>query len=277
MHLTEIRPVAHFVRHNEAVVNFVVEHSSPVAVWGQVSRELRRQIEDGRLAPGARLMTERDLAEAFGVSRITVRQALDNLAREGFILRKQGSGTFVSESLSTVQHDLGLTGSWRNRAAEFGKHAESRQIDSLKGATPPHGLLEELGSDSVEPADGWAYLRRLQIVDDAPIGITESWVPLDAAPGIADVPLENGSLSETLYDRYGIRPSLTQNIMQVGMASSADAELLSTYLEAPLYVVKSATEDEAGRLVDVSITSWLGNRVKFRYDRVHAENRVQID
>lgn len=259
------------------MVNFVVEHSSPVAVWGQVSRDLRRQIEDGRLNPGDRLMTERELAEAYGVSRITVRQALDQLAREGFISRKQGSGTFVSDTLTSVQHDLGLNGSWRDRAGASGKRAQSREVESVFGAHAPASLLAELGLDE-ELADGdWAYLRRIQLVNDAPIGVTESWVPHAVAPGIADRPLSNGSLSETLHDRYELRPGLTQNIMQVGIANSEEAAMLGTYLDAPLYVVKSATTTDDGRLAEVSITSWLGSRVKFRYDRVYEVERVDAD
>ncbi|MEO7290814.1 MAG: GntR family transcriptional regulator [Terrimesophilobacter sp.] len=179
--------------------------------------------------------------------------------------------------MSTVQHDLGLTGSWRDRAAEAGKAATSRQIDSTTGADAPHGLLVELGLPLDEVLVGWAYLKRLQLVDGAPIGITESWVPEDVAPDIAESPLDNGSLSETLYNRYGVRPAITQNIMHVGIANSSKALLLNTYLDAPLYVVKSATEAEDGRLAEVSVTSWLGSRVKFRYDRVQAENRLQVD
>lgn len=246
-------------------------------MWGQVSRELRRQIETGSLQPGEKVMTERDLAEYYGVSRITVRQALDYLAREGFIVRKQGSGTFVSEAFSSVQHDLGLTGSWRDRAADFGKRAESREVESLGDVEAPVALLAELGLEALELPSEWAFLRRLQVVDDSPIGLTDSWVPLSVAPAIADEPLINGSLSTTLYDRYGVRPRLTQNIMQVGSATSADAELLTTYLDAPLYVVKSATEDEGGNLAEVSVTSWLGNRVKFRYNRVHTEAKAEVE
>jgi GntR family transcriptional regulator len=258
------------------VPDFVVEHSSPVAAWGQVSRDLRHQIEDGGLEPGARLPTERELAELYGVSRITVRQALDSLARDGFITRKQGSGTFVSERVSTVQHDLGLTGSWRDRAAEDGKAASSKQIDSAADVEAPVSLLLELDLPADIPG-GWAYLKRLQLVDGAPIGVTESWVPLSVAPGIADQPLENGSLSETLYDRYDIRPTLTRNVMQVGNANSIEAALLDSYQDVPLFVVKSATETAGAPVAEVSITSWLGSRVKFRYNRIHAENRLQVD
>jgi GntR family transcriptional regulator len=261
--------------HDEPV-SFVVQHSSPVAAWGQISRDVLRQIEDGSLPPGARMRTERELAEAYGVSRITVRQALDSLARDGYIVRKQGSGTFVSEGVSTVQHDLGLTGSWRERTADSGLTATSVQIDQSKAATAPADLLAELSIIPDAQEGGWSYLKRLQLVEDAPIGITESWVPHSVAPDIAESPLDNGSLSETLYNRYAIRPALTKNVMQVGIATARQAELLNTYMDAPLYVVRSATETEDGGLAEVSITQWLGNRVKFRYDRVHAENRVQI-
>jgi len=260
----------------DAVSEFVVEHSSPVAAWGQVNRDLRRQIEDGGLTPGSRLPTERDLADMYGVSRITVRQALQALASDGFITRRQGSGTFVSERVSTVQHDLGLTGSWRDRAAQDGKHASSREIESSPDVEAPVSLLTELGLDT-ENSTGWAYLKRLQLVNGAPIGVTESWVPGGVAPGIAEEPLQDGSLSVTLSQRYGIRPEVTRNMMQVGIASAAVAEQLQSYLEVPLFVIKSATIDADSRLLEVSVTSWLGSRVKFRFDRAHAENRLQID
>jgi GntR family transcriptional regulator len=259
------------LRQNRVVAEFVVEHSSPVAAWGQVSRDLRHQIEDGGLERGKRLPTERELAEQYGVSRITVRQALDSLAREGFITRKQGSGTFVSQRISTVQHDLGLTGSWRDRAAEDGKRASSQQIESIAGVQAPISLLGELDLPILD--ESWAYLKRLQLVDGSPIGVTESWVPNSVAPGIADVALDHGSLSETLSDRYDIRPTLTRNVMQVGNANSIEAALLESYLDVPLFVVKSATETNDAPVVEVSITSWLGSRVKFRYNRLHVENR----
>lgn len=247
------------------MTQFSVEHSSPLAAWGQVTRDLRRRIDQGEMTPGARLSTERELSEQYGVSRITIRQALDNLSRDGYIQRRQGSGTFVSDRVVTVQHDLRLTTPWRDRLHQLGHSSRSQALETAGNSSVPTGLARDL---QLEVGDTeMLYFKRLQLVDDAPIGITESWVPAALAPDLRDRPLIDGSLSTTLRERLGLSSHSVDNFLEVGIANSAEATLFESYLDVPLFIVKATSRLEDGRLLEVSRTSWLGSRVRFHYSR----------
>ncbi len=253
-----------------ALSDFVIEHSSPLAAWGQVTRDLRQKIDQGLIGSGAKLPTERELTEQYGVSRITVRQALDKLSQDGYIQRRQGSGTYVSDRTTLVQHDLRLTTPWRDRLVSAGHTAVSRAIETTTDAVLPDYLRRELYLP--EELGAMTYSKRLQLVDDTPIGITQSWIPTALAPGLADEPLIDGSLSTTLRARYGLEADSVDNYLAVGIATSAEAELLSSYLDVPLFVVTAASHTTDGALLEISRTSWLGSRVRFHYDRESASS-----
>lgn len=72
-----------------------IEREGPDLLWEQVARDLRAEIESGDLPPGSRLPNEHELAEIYGVARVTVRSALASLAREGLIVVTRGRGTYV--------------------------------------------------------------------------------------------------------------------------------------------------------------------------------------
>lgn len=248
---------------------FVVVHDSPLAVWGQLSRDIRQQVERGVLVPGGRLPTERELATAYGVNRLTVRQALDHLEQDGIIARKRGFGTYVSEHVVTVQHDLSLTRPWRERAEEAGLHAESVLIRRSQKAPVPSDLIRELALDDTELAVGEPYVEyeRVQKIDGTPIGISRSWVPDRIALQLPRV-LIGGSLSQTLREHLNLSSATTFNVMESTVAFAAEAVLLETYPDAPLFVVNAISRLGDGSVLNLSRTAWLGSRVRFRSRRV---------
>lgn len=241
---------------------FLVSHDSALPAWGQIMRDLRRRIEQGQMRSGDRLPTERDLAQRYQVSRMTVRQALDRLERDGSIMRRQGAGTFVTEAAHTLQHDLSLSISWRERAVELGFEARSVEVTTMNDTEIPESLADALGVSLPGPC---RMYERLQLVNDTPIGLTKSWVPCNVAVRLPEQ-LKASSLSLTLRE-LGIRSAATHNLMEVSTATSSEAPLLKTYVDVPLFIVKAVGCDTAGSVIHVSKTAWLGNRVRFRYDR----------
>lgn len=240
---------------------------SSVARWGQITRELRRQIEQRDLAPGERLPSENDLAETFGVSRITIRQALASLADDGYIHRRHGAGTFVSDTFRLVQLDLAIAQPWRDRVPE--QSARSEELTSERRKDPPANLLADLGVDKENV--GSRYFRRIQIVGDSPVGLTESWLAPQVARGVEDAPLIEGSLSRTLEENYGVRRAVVHSYMNAESASADLAETLGCYLDAALIVVGELALDVGGAVISCSRTRWLGSRVRF-----HQENRLDL-
>jgi DNA-binding GntR family transcriptional regulator len=240
-----------------------IDRSSPLPAWAQAAQHLRRQIETGRFPGGERLPSEAELAEVFGVSRLTVRQALGKLSDEGLIDRRQGVGTFVLPRKVAVQHDLSLRSSWRERFQEEGHQTCSELLDARPGQLLPPDLAERLAPS--DPTTGMVFLKRLQRVDSLPIGITESWVPEKVAPGLAERPLDDGSLSTTLRNHYGHNAAVVENTLETALATPADARLLDTVTDVPLFLVTTVSRQKNGDLLDVSRTSWVGGRVRFHF------------
>ncbi|MFD4529724.1 GntR family transcriptional regulator [Streptomyces sp. NPDC058470] len=239
-----------------------VDRRSPMPAWAQVQRDLRRQI-DQELQTGYRLPTERELSELYGVSRITIRQALGALAADGYVERRQGAGTFVADIPEPVQHDFALTTPWRDRFHAAGQTAKSVQLRDEPAEPEPHELIKLITPE--EASVKRLHLKRLHVVNDRAIGLTDSWVPEPVAPGLSDRLLVDGSLSRTLREVFELVPADANHYLEVGAANSHEARLLNTTLDAPLFVVWSVARLEDGRLLETTRTAWLGSRVRFHY------------
>jgi GntR family transcriptional regulator len=231
--------------------------------WAQVQRDLRRQI-DQELQPGYQLPTERELCGLYGVSRITIRQSLSALAADGYVERRQGAGTFVADIPEPVQHDFALTTPWRDRFHAAGQSAKSVHLRDEPTEPAPHELIKLITPE--EASAKRLHLKRLHVVNERAIGLTDSWVPEPMAPpGLSDHPLIDGSLSRTLRENFELVLSDTNHYLEVGAANSNQARLLNTTLDAPLFVVWSVARLDDGRLLETTRTVWLGSRVRFHY------------
>jgi GntR family transcriptional regulator len=239
-----------------------VDRRSPMPAWAQVQRDLRRQI-DQELQTGYQLPTERELSDLYGVSRITIRQALSALAADGYVERRQGAGTFVADIPEPVQHDFALTTPWRDRFHAAGQSAKSIHLRDEPTEAEPHELIKLISPE--EASAERLHLKRLHVVNDRAIGLTDSWVTRTMAPGLSDRPLVDGSLSRTLREKFELVPSDTNHYLEVGAANSHEARLLNTTLDAPLFVVWSVARQDDGRLLEMTRTVWLGSRVRFHY------------
>ncbi|WP_353081206.1 GntR family transcriptional regulator [Tessaracoccus lapidicaptus] len=239
-----------------------VERRSPLPAWAQVDRDLRRLIERD-LEVGAQLPTERDLAELYGVSRITIRQALSGLEADGFLERRQGSGTFVADRPEMVQHDFGLTSPWRERFAASGHEATSVVEKGLEGEPQPFELVRLLREG--EATLPFHHLKRAHQVDGRAIGVTDSWVNLEVAPDLPTVELVDTSLSRTLAEKFGISDVTWHHHLEAGIAGADDAKLLHTNVGGQVIVIWSLARTPEGRLIETTRTQWLASRVRFHY------------
>jgi GntR family transcriptional regulator len=255
-------------------VSTYIDRTSPLPAWAQAAQHLRRQIETGRLSSGERLPSEVELADAFQLSRLTVRRALGELSSEGLIERRQGIGTFVVPRKVAVQHDLSLSSSWRQRFLEEGHKSSSELLEASLAAGLPTDLAARVAPDEV-PVQIF-FLKRLHRVDSEPIGVTESWVPVNVAPGLIDQPLEDGSLSATLRSRYARTAANVDSTLETILASAADAQLLGTVTDVPLFAVTAVSRQKDGDLLELSRTLWVGGRVRFRFVHNNGETGANL-
>ena len=164
----------------------------PVPLYHQVKVAILREIEAGRWAPGDQLPTENKLIEQFRVSKITVRQALADLAQMGYIRREQGRGTFVQRPpLEEGPRELtSFTGEMRGHGMSASSHVLQQGVIAA-----PVDVADCLQIPERSPV---LRLRRLRLAEGEPMGLQTSFIPLHLAPGIETLAFENASLYEIL-------------------------------------------------------------------------------
>src|SRR5437588_4732271 len=167
---------------------------------GMTKQEQIRQRVAGlisELGVGAAIPSERRLSTDFGVSRLTVRAALDELVREGYLVRRHGAGTFVSQP--KIAQQLTLT-SFSDDMRRRGMVPGSRTVDLQE----IHAGAELGRALNVSPDEYVLRVRRLRLADGEPMAIETLHVPASVAPGLTPAMLENASFYELLERRYGI-------------------------------------------------------------------------
>lgn len=237
-----------------------VDRSSPLPAWAQVHRDLRGLIDQG-MPVGMQLPTENEMATIYGISRITIRQALAALAEDGYVERRQGTGTFVADRPQLIQHDFGLMTPWRDRFRAAGEDAVSVHVRDHGAEPEPYELTRELGDD--ERNAPRLHLKRLHLVNGRPIGITDSWLVGRAAELLADRELIEGSVSKT-FEEVGVRVESAHHFLEVRTVTPGEARLLQAGGEGTLFV-DWAIGRTGGELIETSRTAWLGSRVRFHY------------
>lgn len=225
--------------------------------YQRVQEELAEEIERGRRPPGSRLPPERALAEHFGVSRVTLRHALEELARVGVVTRLGTGWAVVSATLGEPPNVL----------MSFSEMAASRGLTPggrVLGRETRAATIDEAEALGLAPGAPLLELERLRSMDGVPILIDRTRVPLAVAPGLDEVDLASGSLYEVLEGRYGIRPTRARFTVEAIAADARRARLLELESGQPLLRCLQQTEDETGRSIELCEMVYRGDRYRFR-------------
>jgi GntR family transcriptional regulator len=227
-------------------------------MYFQVAVDLRRRIGNGEWAEGSRIPPELDLGEEYGVSRVTVRQALAELDKDGLVDRRRGSGTYVRRLQHPIVYDLALGNG--EPAATFGEVHHADVIDVGRIPDPPAEIRYRL---QLRPTAGVVYMVRKVTCNDQPVSLARSWFNAETVPGVERSRKLSGSLSCLLAEDYGLRPARTESQIEVVRATREEAALLDSAADIPLVVVTATSYLPDGRPLEFSQTEWLGDRVRF--------------
>ncbi|NTU42877.1 MAG: GntR family transcriptional regulator [Nitrospirales bacterium] len=172
--------------------NKTVDRFDQEKLYIQLTKIVLDEIRSGRLKPGQQIPTEEELCRKYEVSKITVRQAINNLASDGFLVKVQGKGTFVAEELPAT----GL--SMRTRLTEemFGKEVEGKKeviFRGVKDAPEAQGYLRT--------TEKIYYILNKRTVNEEPVCIEESFIPYTLVPGIEGVDITSRSLYGALQEQ----------------------------------------------------------------------------
>ena len=222
--------------------SITVDRYSPVPMYYQVAQQLEHAIETGELAPGTRLDGELALANQLGVSRPTLRRAIEYLVDRGYLVRRRAVGTQVVHpkvrrpvELSSLYDDL--TASRKNPRTT---------VLSIDRVPATDAVAHALG---LEEGTGVLAIERLRYADGQPLAIMRNWLPLGL------VELDAGRLEQAgLYQLMragGIKLHLASQTIGARGASGAEAKLLQASRGEPLLTMTRTTYNENGQPVEL--------------------------
>lgn len=206
----------------------MLDAASPLPLYHQLAEQLFSDIRAGLYAPGTRIPSEHQLAEAFKLGRPTVRQATDSLIQRGILVRRRGSGTYVRSVPAQV--DLfSLAGTLVSFEAQ-GIQLQS-EVDRPR---------LELVSEAEHPLNGRRAVRvvRLSRVEEQPVLLEEIDFDAERFPGLAKLSLKNQSLSEIVERRYRMRAQSADQSFRVQRLKREQAALLALQPGSPILLVE---------------------------------------
>jgi GntR family transcriptional regulator len=229
-----------------------LDEGSSLPLYQQLQRALRKAIEIQLLAPEDALPAERDLAEDFNVSRITVRKALDGLVSEGLLVRRQGSGNFVS---TRVQKNFAKLTSFSEDMRARGRSPRSVWLKRAAGTVTP----EEALALRLSPGTPVYRFNRIRYADDAPMALEFATVVASALPSLDAV---DTSLYEAL-ERSGQRPVRALQRLRAVLLTQDQAELLKAKAGDAGLLVERLGSLRDGRAIEFSQSFYRGDIYDF--------------
>jgi GntR family transcriptional regulator len=216
----------------------------------QIEAALERALDRGALGTGDRLPAERELAERFGVSRMTLRQALGALEQRGRLSRRKGrhGGTFVAEP----KLELVGTSALSDQLRGLGVAAGARVLSAVERDAEPDEEL--LGTRVIA-------IERVRLANGEPVALERGAYAADAFPGLLDEPLD-GSLYELIRRRYDEVPVRAVERLEPELASADEAEALGIEPGAPVMLVERIAYSAAGRPLERSRDVFRGDRTR---------------
>ena len=219
--------------------------------------QTREQVIDliERTGVGGALPSERQLSVDLGVSRLTLRAALDELVREGYLVRRRGSGTFVREP--KIAQELTMT-SFSEEMRRRGMTPGSRTL-SLETTTAGAYLGRCL---HVSPSERVVVAKRLRLADGESMAIETLHVPESLVPGLEPKDLDRGSFYELLAERFGITIVGGMQTIEPTVTNEEESEALDVPLHSPAFLFERTTRSESDDIVEFVRSIYRGDRYR---------------
>ena len=211
------------------------------------------------LEPGAAIPPERELCARFEVSRMTLRRAIEELVRDGYLDRQHGRGTFVSRP--RIAQPLTMT-SFSEDMRRRGYVPGSRTL-SLRRRPAGARLGRRL---EISPSAKVLEAERLRLADDQPMAIETLSLPLEFVPGLTADDLVNASLYELLESRYGIVIGSGRQTIEPTVTDETESELLGVPLHTPAFLFERTSRQADGVAVEFVRSVYRGDRYQLVAD-----------
>jgi DNA-binding GntR family transcriptional regulator len=226
-----------------AVLTVDLDRSSPVPLYFQVSRQIEAAIERGELAPGDRLENEISLADRWGLSRPTMRRAIEELVDKGLLVRRRGIGTQVVHG--RVKRRMELTSLYDDLSRSDQRPTTQLLTREIVPASAhvADRLGQRVGTDVL-------HIERLRYARGEPLAVMRNWLPVELGAALTGEALESRGLYELIRGTGAHLRIASQRIAARG-ATAAEAKLLRLRKGSPVLTMERTTYDGSGRAVEL--------------------------
>lgn len=234
----------------------MINKHSPLPIYYQLEQGIKEMIEKGQLQPGEMIPSEREWAETYEISRMTVRQAINNLVNDGYLVRKRGKGTFVATK--KIEQPLkGLTSfseDMRARGMVPGTKLLTFQIIPSTLSFAKQLAIGE-GEDIYE-------IRRIRLADGLPMALETAYVPCSLVPGLTEQNV-SGSIYEFIEKKLGLTIRSATQTLEASVARKLEAELLQMKEGAPVLLIQRNSYLQNGQPLEIVKSVYRADRYKF--------------
>jgi DNA-binding GntR family transcriptional regulator len=235
-----------------------LDREGPVPLYAQVAERFEALIADGTLPSGTRLENEIAMGERFGLSRPTMRRAIQVLVDKGLLVRRRGVGTQIVHGSITRRAELSSL--YDDLAQD--QRTPTTEVLLYEMLEPTVELAQQLGVEIERPV---LHLKRLRSADDAPIALMENH--LLEAPLVLREELERRGLYEMLRER-GTTMRVARQFVSARAAIKEEARLLDVPVGSPILTLERTAYDQSGRVVEIGHTHYRPDRYTIEFTLV---------
>ncbi|MGV3080310.1 GntR family transcriptional regulator [Streptococcus sp. 32226D021BW] len=227
----------------------------------QLVDELEVAIRE-RMVPNEKLLSERELTQVHGVSRITVRLALQELEKRGLVYKKHGKGTYVSEILDTAV-DLSQSYSFTDQMRKIGKEPRT-SILSFQTVPATDYLAQHL---QLRKGEEVFEIERLRLADEIPMMLERTYVPASLFPSLSADRMMELPLYELFLEDYDQTIRLAEEEFYASISLDNEAKMLSIPNNSPVLHLVRKTYNDKNRIIEFTLS--IARADQFRYKIIH--------
>lgn len=243
----------------------MINKNLPLPIYYQLEEIIKNLIERGDLKPGDMIPSEREYSEKYEISRMTVRQAINNLVNDGFLVRRQGKGTFVAKQ--KIEQPLkGLT-SFSEDMKSRGMEPSTKLID-FQIISPNQTIANKL---NIEDHSFIYEIKRVRLADKIPMAYEISYLSVDLVPGLNKKIVE-GSLYDYVENDLKLKIGHATQILEASISRKIEGEILDIQEGTPVLLIQRFSYLNDGTPLEIVKSVYRGDRYKFVIDMERSQS-----
>ncbi len=245
-----------------------IDHSNPIPYYFQLKEILVDEIKSERWQPGQQIPSEFKLCDRFNVSRTVVRQAINKLVQEEFLLREKGRGTFVRKPKIEEYLFQNLSGFYEEMLS-IGIKPVTKVLEQNKEEVHDNKISRKLGMNSEELV---IKIKRLRFINNEPFVLATTYIPYKICPSLIEEDMTNQSLYSVLEEKYNLKIAYGRRSLEAVSADKQTAVLLGVRVGTPLMLLNSISYLDDGRPIEYFHALHRGDRSKFVTSLIRVRN-----